>query len=303
MLQRNFLVFINPISGTINKKDIRIYIQQKLTDLQYSFEILTTNKSGKYPLLKEKIYTFNITDIIICGGDGTVNQITSYLIHTNIKIGIIPLGSGNGLAYTAGISKNYKKAMAVILQGNAGFVDALIINEKYSCHLCGLGFDAQVAHDFTNQSTRGASTYIKEALKNFFKAKPYRFIVTANGKTFNTDAFLLSIANSNQFGNSITIAPKASLSDGLLDIVIVQNTGKFGLIFKLLKQLNNGNITSGSNTEKTIQYFQTKKMSIKNLDNAPFHIDGEPTETSAVFNVEIIERAFLLLQPLSLYQG
>ena len=143
----------------------------------------------------------------------------------------------------------------------------------------------------------GASTYIKEALKNFFKAKPYRFIVTANGKTFNTNAFLLSIANSNQFGNSITIAPKASLSDGLLDIVIVQTTGKFGLIFKLLKQLNNGNITSGRNTEKTIQYFQTKKMSIKNLDNAPFHIDGEPAETSAAFNIEIIERAFLLLQP------
>ena len=297
MLQRNFLVFINPISGTRNKKDIRTYIQQKLTDLQHSYEILPTNESGKYPFLKEKIHVLDITDIIICGGDGTVNQITAFLIHTNIKVGIIPLGSGNGLAYTAGISKNYKKAMAVILQGNAGFVDALIINEKYSCHLCGLGFDAQVAHDFANQSTRGASTYIKEALRNFFKATPYRFIVTANGKTFNTNAFLLSIANSNQFGNSITIAPKASLSDGLLDIVIVQNTGKFTLIFKLLKQLSNGKITSGRNNEKTIQYFQTKEMSIKNLDNAPFHIDGEPTETSAAFNVEIIERAFLLLQP------
>lgn len=300
MLQRNFLVFINPISGTRNKKDIRTYIQQKLKDLKYSFEILTTNESGQYSFLKEKIYTLSITDIIICGGDGTVNQITSYLIHTDIKVGIIPMGSGNGLAYTAGISKNYKKAMAVILQGDAGFVDALTINEKYSCHLCGLGFDAQVSHDFAKQSIRGASTYIKEALKKFFKAKPYRFIVTANGKTFNTNAFLLSIANSNQFGNSITIAPKASLSDGLLDIVIVQNTGKFGLIFKLFRQLSSGKITSVRNNKKTIQYFQTKKISIKNLDNAPFHIDGEPTETSALFNIEIIERAFLLLQPLSL---
>ena len=297
MPQRNFLVFINPISGTRNKKDICIYIKEKLTNLQYNYEILPTEENGKYPFLKEKISTLNITDIIICGGDGTVNQITSYLIHTNIKVGIIPMGSGNGLAYTAGISKNYEKAMAVILQGNAGFVDALTINEKYSCHLCGLGFDAQVAHDFTNQSTRGASTYLKEALKKFFKAKPYRFTVTANGKTFNTNAFLLSIANSNQFGNSITIAPKASLSDGLLDIVIVQNTGKFTLIFKLLKQLSSGKITSVRNNEKTIQYFQTKKISIKNLDNAPFHIDGEPTETWAAFNVEIIERAFLLLQP------
>lgn len=297
MLQRNFLVFINPISGTRNKKDIRTYIQEKLKNLLHSFEVLPTNEDGKYPFLKENISTLNITDIIICGGDGTVNQITSYLINTNIKVGIIPLGSGNGLAFTAGIPRNYKKALGIILQGNAAYVDALTINENYSCHLCGLGFDAQVTHDFARQSTRGPSTYIKQTLKNFFKAKPYRFEVTANGKTFTTHAFFLSIANSNQFGNSIIIAPKASLSDGLLDIVIVQKAGKFGLVFKLLKQISSGEITPVRNTDKTIQYFQTKKLSIKNLDNAPFHIDGEPMKTAATFDVEIIERAFLLLQP------
>jgi YegS/Rv2252/BmrU family lipid kinase len=297
---RNFLVFINPISGTRNKKEIRSYIQSKLTNLQYSYEILSANKHGKYSFLKEKIITEKVTDIIICGGDGTVNQITSYLINTNIKVGIIPLGSGNGLAFTAGIPKDYKKALEVILNGNAGFIDALVINKNYSCHLCGLGFDAQVSHDFARQEKRGPLTYIKETLKNFFKAKPYRFEVSANGNTFITNAFFLSIANSNQFGNSIVIAPKASLSDGLLDIVIVQKAGKFGLVFKLLKQIRSGKITSIRNTDKTIHYFQTKKMSIKNLDNAPFHIDGEPMETAATFDVEIIERAFLLLQPGSL---
>ena len=300
MPQRSFLVFINPISGTRNKKDICTYIREKLTNLQHRYEVLPTNESGQYPFLKEKLFTLNITDVIICGGDGTVNQITAHLINTNINVGIIPLGSGNGMAFTAGIPRNYKKAMDVILKGNAGFVDALRINENYSCHLCGLGFDAQVTHDFASQSTRGPSTYIKQTFKNFFKAKPYRFEVTANGKTFTTNAFFLSIANSNQFGNSIIIAPKASLSDGLLDIVIVQKAGKFGLVFKLLKQISSGKITSVRNTDKTIQYFQTKKMSIKNLDNAPFHIDGEPMETAATFDVEIIEHAFLLLQPGSL---
>jgi YegS/Rv2252/BmrU family lipid kinase len=297
---RNFLVFINPISGTRNKKEIRSYLQSKLTNLRYSYEILSANEHGKYSFLKEKIITEKVTDIIICGGDGTVNQITSYLINTNIKVGIIPLGSGNGLAFTAGIPKDYKKALEVILNGNAGFIDALVINKNYSCHLCGLGFDAQVSHDFARQEKRGPLTYIKETLKNFFKAKPYRFEVSANGNTFITNAFFLSIANSNQFGNSIVIAPKASLSDGLLDIVIVQKAGKFGLVFKLLKQIRSGKITSIRNTDKTIHYFQTKKMSIKNLDNAPFHIDGEPMETAATFDVEIIERAFLLFQPGSL---
>ena len=297
MPQRNFLVFINPISGTKNKKEIYSYIEEKLTSLQHQFEILPTKERGKYSYLKEKITSKKITDIIICGGDGSVNQITSHIVNSEIRVGIIPLGSGNGMAFTAGIPKDYKKALDVILKGNSSYVDAMTINKNYSCHLCGLGFDAQVSHDFARQATRGPLTYIKQTLKNFFKAKSFHFEVSANGNTFTTNAFFLSIANSNQFGNSIIIAPKASLSDGLLDIVIVQKTGKFGLIFKLLKQIIRGKIAYAPNTDKTILYFQTKKLHIKNLDNAPFHIDGEPMETATVFDVEIIEKAFLLLQP------
>ncbi len=297
MLQRNFIVFINPISGTRNKKDIRLLIEKKLTESKVSYQVLPTEKDGKYLFLSEKIIAENITDVIVCGGDGTVNQITSYLQKTNVQVGIIPMGSGNGLAFTAGIPKDPAKALDVILNGKASFIDAFMINKNYSCHLCGLGFDAQVSHDFARQAKRGPSTYIKQTIRNFFKATPYHFEITANGRTFSTKAFFVSIANSNQFGNRILIAPKASLSDGLLDIVIVNKAGKFGLIFKLIKQISSGKIASVRNTDKTIHYFNTKKISIKNFDNAPFHIDGEPMETSPSFEIEIIENAFLLLQP------
>ena len=297
MTQRNFIVFINPISGTRNKKDIRLFIEKKLSELKLSYQILITDENGKYSFLKEKIERENITDVIICGGDGTVNQITAYLQKSPVNVGIIPLGSGNGLAFTAGIAKDPKKALDIILNGKASFVDAFMINDHYSCHLCGLGFDAQVSHDFARQAKRGPSTYIKQTIKNFFKAKPYSFKVTANGNTFCTKAFFLSIANSNQFGNRILIAPKASLSDGLLDIVIVNKAGKLGLIFKLIRQIFYGKIASVRNTDKAIHYFHTKKISILNIDNAPFHIDGEPMETAPHFEVEIIEKAFLLLQP------
>ena len=297
MTQRNFIVFINPISGTRNKKEIRLFIEKKLSELNFSYQILLTDENGKYSFLKEKIERENITDVIICGGDGTVNQITAYLQKSPVNVGIIPLGSGNGLAFTAGIAKDPKKALDIILNGKASFVDAFMINDHYSCHLCGLGFDAQVSHDFARQAKRGPSTYIKQTIKNFFKAKPYSFKVTANGNTFCTKAFFLSIANSNQFGNRILIAPKASLSDGLLDIVIVNKAGKLGLIFKLIRQILSGKIASVRNTDNAIHYFHTKKISILNIDNAPFHIDGEPMETAPHFEVEIIEKAFLLLQP------
>lgn len=297
MTQRNFIVFINPISGTRNKKDIRLFIEKKLSELKLSYQILLTDENGKYSFLKEKIERENITDVIICGGDGSVNQITAYLQKSPVNVGIIPLGSGNGLAFTAGIPKDPKKALYIILNGKASFVDAFMINDHYSCHLCGLGFDAQVSHDFARQAKRGPSTYIKQTIKNFFKAKPYSFKVTANGNTFSTKAFFLSIANSNQFGNRILIAPKASLSDGLLDIIIVNKAGKLVLIFKLIRQILSGKIASVRNTDKAIHYFHTKKISILNIDNAPFHIDGEPMETAPHFEVEIIEKAFLLLQP------
>lgn len=297
MTQRNFIVFINPISGTRNKKEIRLFIEKKLSELKFSYQILLTDENGKYSFLKEKIERENITDVIVCGGDGTVNQITAYLQKSPVNVGIIPLGSGNGLAFTAGIPKDPKKALDIILNGKASFVDAFMINDHYSCHLCGLGFDAQVSHDFARQAKRGPSTYVKQTIKNFFKAKPYSFKVTANGNTFCTKAFFLSIANSNQFGNRILIAPKASLSDGLLDIVIVNKAGKLGLIFKLIRQILSGKIDSVRNTDNAIHYFHTKKISILNIDNAPFHIDGEPMETAPHFEVEIIERAFLLFQP------
>jgi len=295
--QRNFIVFINPISGTGNKKDVRSLIKNKLQELNFPFQILPTEITGTYQFLKEKISAENITDVIICGGDGTVNQITAYLQNIKIQVGIIPMGSGNGMAFTAGIAKDPKKALDIILKGRASFIDAFMVNEHYSCHLCGLGFDAQVSYDFSRQAKRGAATYIKQTIRNFFKAKPYHFEITSSGKTFSTNAFFVSIANSNQFGNRILIAPKASLGDGLLDVVIVNKSGKFGLIFKLIRQISIGKIASVRNTDKTIHYFNTKKISIKNLDNAPFHIDGEPMETAPYFEIEIIKNAFLLLQP------
>ena len=107
--------------------------------------------------------------------------------------------------------------------------------------LCGLGFDAQVAHDFAVQGKRGLMTYIKQTISNFFAAKSYSFDIVNQGKSFNTDAYFISIANSNQFGNNFTIAPSASLSDGLLDIVIVTSQNKLSLLLQTFKQIRGKN--------------------------------------------------------------
>ncbi len=292
--QRKFVVFINPISGTKNSNN-KQKIEGLLTEKKLNFEILPTKKDGIYEFLPTKITAEGISDIIICGGDGTVNQITKYLVGSKANVGIIPLGSGNGLALAAGISKNIQKAIAIILQAKTEQIDSFLINKQHSCMLCGIGFDAAVAHNFSLQKKRGLATYIKQSLKQFLHAKPYPFKIVNDNNTIHTHAFFISIANANQFGNNVTIAPKASMHDGLLDIVIVNKSSKLLLVYKLLQQIRNGKVVAVNNNKEVVHYFQTKKLTIYNPQLAPLHIDGEPWQTNAVFEIEIVEKAFSLL--------
>lgn len=297
---RKFIYFINPISGTGKKIHVQEIISKETNKKNIPFEILHTNAAGEYAYLKEKIATEKITDIIVCGGDGTVNQIANALQGININIGIIPMGSGNGLAFAAKIPKSIHKALQIIFKGNAVSVDSFYINKKFSCMLCGLGFDAQVAHDFARQQKRGLATYVKQSTKNFFSATSYPFELNIDGDIIHTDAFFISIANSNQFGNNFTIAPQASLHDGLLDIVVVNKMSKMRMIWTVLKQIRNGQVRMYEDKKyhrNDIHYFQTKKLSIKNPAQAPLHIDGDPATTAAAFEIEIIEKAFKLLMP------
>ncbi len=297
---RKFIFFINPISGTKNKGALKTLIEKIMARENFPYQFLDTTRDGNYQFLPSLILDQKITDIIICGGDGTVNQVCASLLKSSVQVGIIPMGSGNGLAFSAHIPKDPAKAMAIILNGAANYIDAFLINDHFSCMLCGLGFDAQVAHDFAKQKSRGLATYVKQTIGNFFFAKPYPFIIELNGATINTRAFFISIANSNQFGNNVTIAPKASLHDGLLDIVIVNKMNKLKMIYSLLKHVSFGglqDVLADGFKNNGIQYIQAKYISIQNTSMAPLHIDGEPAETSSKFEINIIEKAFRLIQP------
>lgn len=296
---RKLIYFINPVSGTKNKKALLELIRKRTKTAGLPFEIMHTNAEGDYRYLLEKIIIEGITDVIVCGGDGTVNQLAAALQNITINIGIVPMGSGNGLALAAGIPRNANKALDIIFKGNSAHTDGFSINGHFSCMLCGIGFDAQVAHDFAKQKTRGLKTYIRQTVKNFFKAEPYHFILKINEITITTEAFFVSIANSNQFGNNVTIAPKASISDGLIDVVVVNKMSKMKLLYSILKQILYGVVSDGEQKkykQEDIYYYQAKSLTIENPGHAPLHIDGDPAETAPFFSIEVIENAFKLLQ-------
>lgn len=289
-MNRKLLYLINPISGVRKKPALQSTIREKSSEACLSFEIADTRADGDYSTLPGYIKDNLITDVIICGGDGSVSTITSYLLNTEVNIGIIPMGSGNGLAFAAGIPYSTRKALDIIFKGSASYIDGFTINNKFCCMMCGVGNDAQVAHDFAEQKTRGLKTYLRLSAMNYFKSKCYPFTITVDGNSFDTDAYFIVIANSNQFGNNVTIAPKASLSDGLLDIVVVRKMSKLILPFALLNQI-------AGFRGKNILYFQTAALKITNNNKAPMHVDGEPEPGSSEIEIKIIPKAFRLLQP------
>lgn len=299
-MSRKILFFINPISGTKSKLQLEKKIINKCEERNIFFEILFTSREGNYDFLPDKIKKENITDIAICGGDGSISPIVSYILNIPVNIGIVPLGSGNGLARTAGIPNSVDKAIDIIITGKATYIDAFYINNRLSVHVCGLGYDAKVAHDFAKLKKRGLHSYTKLTIKNFFSARTYNFIVEEGGNRIKLDAFLICIANSNQFGNNFKIAPKASICDGLLDIFILKKTTKSKAILVFVNQLLFGKIRSIKEEifkKNNNLYFQTGAIKIENPQLALLHIDGDPAETSKSFSIEIIPSAYKLIQP------
>jgi len=299
-MNRKILYLINPISGPPRKTSLQTIISEKTREQNISFEIIPADKDGQYLYLKEKIKKDKITDIVICGGDGTVNHIASALLGVNVNIGIIPAGSGNGLAFAAKIPKSTARALQIVFNGKSEYIDAFYINDQFSCMLCGVGFDAQVAHDFSLEKKRGLATYVKQSMIHFLKATPYVFDIVINEKSFSTEAFFISVANSNQFGNNFTIAPKASLNDGLLDIIVVKRMSKLKLLWAVLQQIRFGQVWQSEEInfhKKEVLYFQTDRLVIHNPMLAALHIDGEPAQTHKKFSIKILPAAFKLLQP------
>ena len=300
-MRQHIIYIINPISGTRTKKDLQAFIEKKTIEKKIPFQVFPSVASGDYSFLHPIILEQQVTDVVIAGGDGTVSQVISSLMNCKVNFGIIPCGSGNGLAYAAKIPRQPAKALDIFFSGKSQLADGFYINDHFACMLCGLGFDAKVAHDFAEQPKRGLATYVRQVVKNFFSAKSYQFELQLGESILQTDAFFISIANSNQYGNNFTIAPKASLSDGLLDIVIATHQSKMSLLFQTIKQIRGKNklITESVTTAKnTMLYFQTGKFRIRNLSQAPLHIDGDPAETSAELNIEVKKKCFRLIQPL-----
>ena len=214
---------INPFSGRKTHQHISEIIQSGVDQKKYEFKICLTKFAGHAQILCRKEVEAGTNIVVAVGGDGTINEVASQIIHTKTILGIIPIGSGNGLARHLGIPISVKKAIQLINKYNIASIDTASINGKPFVSIAGIGFDALVAREFSNNSKRGFFSYLRIITKEYRTYKPRHYeLLFDDGTHIKTNAFFISFANSNQFGYNTSIAPNAKLDDGKLDVCIVQ---------------------------------------------------------------------------------
>lgn len=299
-MKRRIAYIINPISGTGGKNSLQDKIEKLTSEAGFVYDIFLSTADSNYTEVQQFIQANGVTDVVIAGGDGTINAVLNGLRNEDVQFGILPCGSGNGLALSAGLTKNMDRALEIVFAGKSEWADAFLINNGFACMLCGLGFDAEVAHQFAEDPQRGLSTYVKKSVGHFFAAHAYPFELAFNDVKLELDAFFISIANSNQFGNNFTIAPQASLTDGLLDVVIAKDQSKLGVLLQTLRQVTGYNKLQQIDLldqSAGVMYFQTDVLQIENKGAAPLHIDGDPAPTAMHVDIQVLHKCFRLILP------
>ena len=224
--------------------------------------------------------------VFAVGGDGTVHEVAKRLIGTTIALGIIPAGSGNGLARHLGISMNLREALGAAHR--TATIDTATVNGMPFIGTMGVGFDAWIADAFASSGVRGLATYIRVGLAGFLHYRPEQYQIDINGETLERKALLIAIANASQYGNNARIAPIASLQDGLLDLVVVERvslTAVPRLFGGTLHRASGITMRRGSNIE------------IRRPSPGPAHVDGEPVTLPEKLTIEIVPQSLRVLLP------
>lgn len=303
---RKKVVFItNPISGTQSKKQVLQCIDQYIDKSKYDCETVHTQYAGHAVELAAKAVERKADIVVAIGGDGTVNEVGKSLVHTDTALGIIPCGSGNGLARHLQLPMDAKGAIDVINEGVMEEVDYGKINNTPFFCTCGVGFDAFVSLKFASSKKRGLLAYLENTLHESLKYKPETYEIETGDGTVKYKAFLIACANASQYGNNAYIAPKASLDDGLMDITVLEPFTVLD-IPALAYQLFNRTIDQNSR----IKTFQCKSVHIHRAAEGVVHYDGDPMTAGRDIEVEIVPKGIRMVvnknhheqQPMSLIQ-
>lgn len=280
---------INPISG--KRKGLKFYeYLQSIRNENFILKI--SSFPGEAIELSKQSVKEKAATIVSCGGDGTLREVASQLVHTNIPLGIIPIGSGNGLARNLKIPLKPEDALQYLLKAKPQFIDVGKVNNEYFFSNVGIGIDSEIINEFSSQNLRGLLGYIKSSAITIFKFKPIKLKIITENFECTKYFFLANVANANQIGYNFTFSPNALLQDGKLNMLLVERFNFFGFfrygVYFITRNLKNFSAA---------QSFETKKLTIRVLSDVEnFQIDGDkiPLEEKEL-KISVLEKALRVL--------
>lgn len=280
--QKKIRFIINPKSGTGKQRRVEKHIHKLLSETDVHYEICYTTAPAHAVSLSHEAAEWNYDIVVAVGGDGSVNEVARGIAGTATALGIIPTGSGNGLAHCLKIPFNIKKAILHIIEGKSKPMDSCTLNGRMFVSIAGVGFDAEVAYKFSKARRRGFWSYAKITFIEFFKYKEQDYIIRTDEGEIHKKALLVSFANSNQFGFNAVIAPFASVNDGLIDICIFRKPSLIRVLMMMPLFFS-----SSLNRMHELEILKLKKCTLIRKKGGVAHIDGDELIMGSELNIKI----------------
>ncbi|MCC8119795.1 MAG: diacylglycerol kinase family lipid kinase [Bacteroidales bacterium] len=292
MEQNRLLLIINPKSGVSSKEGMGPMLSSRLEAMGFNVDVAYTQAKGHATQLANRAVAEGYGSVAVCGGDGTVNETAKALAGSGVAMGIIPSGSGNGLARHLDIPIDEALSADIIGKRQMMDCDCGVANGRLFFCTMGYGFDASVSHRFANEKRRGRITYIKNVVEEFGHYQPQPYRITVDGETREEEAFVVACCNASQYGNNAFIAPEASVTDGKLDVVIM----KSGNVMQML--LAGFDLISGMVPYNAhIDTLRGSKVRIECLGEACTHLDGEPIDIGQSADIECLPHQLRIYAP------
>lgn len=286
------LFILNPRSGTPRRGDIAEAIRRGCAGGAAEVDVTSCAAKDDLDGLIANALRSGVEVVYAVGGDGTVHEIARRLVGTQLALGIIPVGSGNGLARHLGIPLTAEGALATCRDGVIATIDSATVNGLPFFGVMGIGLDATIAERFASSETRGMRTYVHLGFRTFLGFRSEEYEIEIDGTKQRREALVLAIANSSQYGNNARIAPLASLQDGLLDVVIIEPTSLFAAP-RMLMRLFDGTFLRS----KGVRFMQARELTIRRSAAGPAHVDGEPITLPETLAVKVVPRSLRVLMP------
>lgn len=279
-----YLLIVNPISGPKkNSSEQARKVAKIIQENGHEVEVYETQKAGDGVERAQRALHSDFDVIVAYGGDGTINEVGRALKGSDKILGILPNGSGNGLARELNISMDMSKAVKTLMAHNCKTIDTCEANGEPFFITCGIGFDGVVSEEFASSESRGMTNYVSESISSFNNYKSSDYLVNVDGREITAKAFIIALANASQYGNNAFIAPNASMTDGLLDVTIIKDFPKIegGII---AWHLFSGQLPSNKYTNM----YAGKEITISAANPMPYHIDGESRPATSKLNISVI---------------